>query len=125
MAPEVAVDSSMVWIIGFVAVAVALWMVLRPRGGGYDPEVIKAALERGATILDVRTAMEFSAGHVDGARNVPVDTVGSAAGSLGKKDGTYIVYCRSGSRSSRAKRVLEAAGFTDVVDAGPMHNVKG
>lgn len=118
-------ENGIVWVIGFVAVALVLWIVFRPRGGGYDPEEIKASLERGALVLDVRTPGEYGAGHVDGARNVPVHTVASVADQLGAKDRPLLLYCRSGSRSSRAKRMLVAAGYSDVTDAGPMRNVKG
>jgi phage shock protein E len=117
-------DSGIVWIVGIVCVAVALWLVLRPRGGGADPAAIQDALARGALIVDVRTPGEFDAGHVAGARNVPVATLASTADSLGDKAKPVLLYCRSGSRSAHAKRVLVAAGYTDVVDAGAMGNVR-
>src|SRR4051812_24900380 len=34
---------------------------------------VKAALEQGAEIIDIRSAAEFDNGHVPGAHNIPVD----------------------------------------------------
>lgn len=63
-------------------------------------------------LLDVRTPAEFAAGHIEGA--VPVDYRSSAfreelAGFDRAK--TYLVYCRTGSRSARALEILRELGF--------------
>lgn len=73
----------------------------------------------GALLLDVRTTGEFSSGHIDGAKNIPVHELGGRLDSLSKKK-PVVVYCRSGARSARAARVLEKAGYT-VHDLGPLH----
>ncbi len=39
---------------------------------------------------------------------------------LGRKDRPIVLYCHSGNRSGRAKRLLQGAGFTSVHDLGPM-----
>jgi rhodanese-related sulfurtransferase len=70
----------------------------------------------GATLLDVRTPEEFAGGHVEGARNVPVDelTAGLASVPRGRP---VVVYCASGMRSARAAAELARAGF-DARDLG-------
>ena len=73
----------------------------------------------GAMLLDVRTNGEFSSGHIDGAKNVPLHELGSRLGKL-SKDKPVVVYCRSGARSARAARMLEKAGYS-VHDLGPLH----
>ena len=85
---------------------------------------IQADIEQGAKLLDVRTAGEFSAGHIDGATLFPVETI--TAGTLPQvdKDTKLYVYCRSGSRSAVAASTLERAGFTNVVDLGAMTSVQ-
>jgi rhodanese-related sulfurtransferase len=94
------------------------------------PEEAKELLESndGYIYLDVRTVAEFDAGHVPGAKNVPVlepDAFGRmqlnprfveiVERSFGK-DVKCITGCQKGMRSLRAAEMLEAAGFTSVVD---------
>lgn len=69
-------------------------------------------------LLDVREPYEFAAGHVPGARNVPLGRLASEAKRLDPHAQT-LVLCRSGHRSATAVRQLRRMGFTDV------HSVKG
>ena len=71
--------------------------------------------------VDVRSPEEFSAGHIEGAINLPHNTISAenpllAEGSLPKNQ-TLLVYCRSGRRSGIAKGLLEPMGYT-VEDVG-------
>lgn len=68
-------------------------------------------------LVDVRTQEEYRSGHIPGALNIPVDTIG-AKPPTPQKDALIILYCRSGNRSGTAKRVLEQAGYTRVVNFG-------
>jgi len=78
---------------------------------------VEAIAER--TVIDVRTAEEFDTGHVEGALNLDVQDPGfDAAVSELPKDGSYVVYCRSGNRSAAAAARMADLGFTDVLDAG-------
>jgi rhodanese-related sulfurtransferase len=74
----------------------------------------------GALLLDVRTPGEFGHGHIDGALNIPVRDLPSRLTELGDHKRPIVVYCRSGARSAKAKRLLDGAGFDRVVDVGPM-----
>jgi rhodanese-related sulfurtransferase len=103
-------------VVLFLLIAVAVWVVFRPRGGA-PAEAIKPWLDRGAVVIDVRSPAEFAGGHVDGARNIPVDEVGLRLHDIGTTDVPVIVYCASGMRSRRAAGILEKAGY-DVLDAG-------
>jgi rhodanese-related sulfurtransferase len=66
-------------------------------------------------ILDVRTASEFQAGHIEGALSIDVNSPSFSEG-LGQLDrkATYLVYCRSGNRSRTALAIMENLGFTRV-----------
>lgn len=77
-------------------------------------------VEHGAVLLDVRTPEEFEAGHIDGALNIPLHELSARAVELGPTDRAVVVYCRSGHRSAQALRSLQAQGYTDVFDLGPM-----
>lgn len=73
----------------------------------------------GVTVIDVRTAPEFTAGHVEGAINIDVEGGAFSAGIAGlDPSATYIVYCQSGRRSALAAAAMVEAGFTQVFDMG-------
>lgn len=76
-------------------------------------------------IIDVRTAEEYSMGHIDGAINVPVDQIGQQlAGVKGLKPGsTVLVYCRSGRRSAAAAQIMQQRGYTRVLDGGGIESL--
>jgi phage shock protein E len=108
-----------------LAIALLVLAALVYFGGGktMDSKEAHAMVENGALLVDVRTPAEFSSGHIDGAINLPLDRLSGSQKKLGKdKDKPIIVYCRSGARSSRAKSILEGAGYTAVHNLGGMHN---
>ena len=78
---------------------------------------IKEIIEKGALIVDVRTAEEFKEGHIEGCLNIPLDTIGEAMAWL-QKDVPTVLVCASGSRSARALMVLKANGFEKVYNGG-------
>jgi rhodanese-related sulfurtransferase len=68
-------------------------------------------------ILDVRTEEEYRAGHIPGARNVPIDQLAKQLPSLGiAKSDEVVVHCEMGGRAAKAEDVLAAAGYQHVVD---------
>lgn len=83
----------------------------------------KQLIAEGAAVVDVRTPDEFSGGHVASATNVPVQELPQRIADIdklvgGDKAKPVVVYCRTGRRSAAAKQHLEAAGYTNVVNAG-------
>jgi rhodanese-related sulfurtransferase len=116
------------WIIVvLVAVAsVALAFALEERGTPYDTLQVQDVTSQEAfdliqenhgnpdfIILDVRTSSEFHDGHIEGALNIDVN-LPSFSEELEQLDrnATYLVYCRSGSRSRTALRIMDDLGFT-------------
>lgn len=83
-----------------------------------DGSKLKALLDGEALVVDVRTPAEFASGHHPRAVNIPVDQVEGRLSEFGDKKKPVVVYCGSGVRSGRAKQTLEAAGFTQVTNAG-------
>ena len=71
--------------------------------------------ETGVITLDVRTPGEFNEGHIKGALLVDFQSGNfeNEVASLDKSK-TYAVYCRSGSRSGQAVKVMSEAGFTNI-----------
>ncbi len=64
------------------------------------------------TLLDVRTPQEFHQGHLRGATLIPLDKLEENLDKLAsKREKKILVYCRSGSRSIAASRILKAHGY--------------
>lgn len=72
-------------------------------------EEVAARLHQGAYLLDVRTPMEYSAGAVPGAHNIPVDSLRDNLEKI-PVDREVLVYCRTGLRSYIACRLLDQHG---------------
>lgn len=106
--------------IVIVAAAVAAFFAARMlRGPRIDGAQARELVEAGAQLVDVRSPAEFASGHIDGAINLPVQSIGSQLDQLDRSR-AVVLYCRSGSRSGMAARVLANAGFTSVHNLGPM-----
>ena len=79
--------------------------------------------EQGAIIVDVREPDEYSAGHIPGAKLLPLGNLNKlAATELPDLDATILVYCRSGARSNMGAQVLASLGYTHVLDFGGIIN---
>ncbi len=76
-----------------------------------------------AYLVDVRTPQEVAEGTVDGSVNIPLDELEQRLAEFDNKD-QIVVFCRSGSRSSQAKSILEKHGLTNVVNGGSWEQVK-
>ena len=61
-------------------------------------------------ILDVREDDEWQAGHIDGARHIPLRELSGRIGELAKER-PIVAVCRSGSRSAAAVRGLKQLGY--------------
>jgi len=96
---------------------------------GTDPTTARTLIASGATIVDVRRPDEFAGGHVANATNVPVDDVSRRMPEIddlvgGDKTKPVVVYCARGGRAQKAKQMLEAAGYTHVVNGGGYSDLK-
>jgi rhodanese-related sulfurtransferase len=71
------------------------------------------AHEHGALTVDVREHDEFASGHVPGARNIPLGTLGEHLSELAAdaKGQPVFVVCAAGHRSKRAARLLVRNGI--------------
>ncbi|MBT8186990.1 MAG: rhodanese-like domain-containing protein [Croceitalea sp.] len=78
----------------------------------------KAIKARKIQLVDVRTAREFQAGHIKGAKNIDLFQFGSfnAAFEIFDKSKPLYLYCQSGNRSQKAAKKLKAAGFDEIYD---------
>ncbi len=68
-------------------------------------------------ILDVRTPEEFAEGHIEGATLIDFyDPDFAEQLAALDPDVPYVLYCRSGNRSSGARAMMAELGFTTVDD---------
>jgi rhodanese-related sulfurtransferase/rubrerythrin len=65
------------------------------------------------TILDVRQAKEYEAGHIPGATLIPLPDLSERLAEI-EPDKSTIVYCASGGRSRIAAQMIAGKGFGDV-----------
>lgn len=62
------------------------------------------------TLLDVRTPSEYSRGHIEGFKNIPVDELREHLEEIEKNKPVYVI-CQSGLRSYIATCILEGSGY--------------
>ncbi|HTZ51503.1 MAG TPA: rhodanese-like domain-containing protein [Spirochaetia bacterium] len=86
--------------------------------------IVKDKIAAGAQIIDVRTTAEFRDGAYPGAVNIPLAILPAKMLEL-SKDKPVVLYCASGARSGQAMRLMKAAGFTDVINAGGLEDMPG
>ena len=73
-------------------------------------DAAKLPKDGSVTLLDTRTIGEFSRGHIDGFKNIPVDELRERIGEIEPGKRVYVI-CQSGLRSYIATRILEGCGF--------------
>ena len=85
-------------------------------GAGWIAPADLASHESDALIIDVRGPGEFTGplGHIDGARNIPLDNFAGEIEALLAHEGPIVLVCHTDRRSSAAAAHLRSAGATDV-----------
>jgi rhodanese-related sulfurtransferase len=83
--------------------------------GWIDPADLAAHMSD-ALIVDVRGPGEFTGplGHIDSARNIPLDTLARETDALLKHQGPIVMVCHTDRRSAAAAAHLRKAGATEV-----------
>jgi len=112
-------QSQWMWIVGMVVIVAAFWWMRRATVTSADA---RRLVGEGAALIDVRSRAEYANGHIQGAKNIPVDELSARAAEVGARDRPVIVYCASGMRSANAVRILKSAGYADVRNLGAMGN---
>ena len=76
-------------------------------------EEARKLIEDGAQLVDVRADHEWEAGHIEGAKHLPLSELAERAGEI-DKDRPVVLYCRGGNRSAMATEALADAGYNAV-----------
>jgi rhodanese-related sulfurtransferase len=77
------------------------------------PELRKS----GATLVDVRSAVEFANGNAPGTINIPLTELGIRLGEI-PRSSPVVLCCASGTRSGMAKLLLKKNGYQQVHNIG-------
>ena len=73
-------------------------------------DINKLSNDENIILLDTRTENEYSRGHINGFRNIPVDELRERIDEIDTGKTVYVI-CQSGLRSYIATRILEGHGF--------------
>ena len=109
----------------FVALVVILGLLIHNlivgERGNVDPLAATAMMNhKEASVIDVRSAADFAAGHIVNAINIPMNGFKNQMAVMNKYKGKpIIVNCKSGATSAAACQILRKEGFTEV------YNLKG
>jgi phage shock protein E len=82
---------------------------------------IRATLQAGAVLLDVRNTHEFDRGALPNAKNIPLAILPVVAHEHLDKNDSVLIYCHAGGRAMMAERILASLGFTNVTNIGGIH----
>ncbi len=109
---------------GFLVVTILIIkMELESRLSGIEqlpPMDAVRLMDENTLVLDVREGNEYTTGHINHAVQIPMSKLKERIGELEKhKNKQVLAYCRSGSRSNYACKLLKKSGFENV------HNLSG
>lgn len=108
---------SLLLVAAVLAVLVYEMRARAHAAGAVSPQDVVRLMNQGATVLDLRDAEAFAAGHIRGARHLPPERLSGELDSLKRlKERPVIVYCERGAAAAGALRTLATQGFTKVVN---------
>ena len=101
--------------VALVSAGMLLWPVIAggPGAGSLSTaDAVQLINREKAVVVDVCGAEEFKAGHVAGAKNLPLETLeASLTGAVKNKALPVILVCASGARSKRAVAIAKKLGY--------------
>ena len=107
------IDNWMLIAVALVSGTMLLMPILKASGGGLTADGAVQLINREkAVVIDVSETEEFGAGHVGGAKNIPLKQLEDRlAGIVKNKALPLILVCDTGARSARAVAVAKKLGY--------------
>ena len=113
-------NNLLLFVVALVSGGMLLWPLVRRSfaGPSVSPAQATHLINRqDALVIDVREPAEFAAGHLLGAKNLPLARLTAPGADVAKrKDRPVIVYCDGTDRASKAASALKKHGFTRVTN---------
>ena len=114
-------DNWMLITVAFASGSLLLWPVIQgvaTAGLDANGAVMLINREKGV-VIDVCEPAEFAAGHVGGAKNIPLNQLeAKLAGTVKNKTLPLILVCQSGARSNRAVAIAKKLGYEQAQSLG-------
>ena len=108
------VDNWMLILIALSSGGMLAWPLLRGANSGSltAQGAVQLINRERAVVVDVREPEEFAAGHVTGAKNVPLDQLEEKlAAAVKNKTVPLLLMCESGTRAQRAVAIAKKLGY--------------
>ena len=115
------VNNWMLISIALVSGGLLLWPVIQgAASAGLTPAAAVQLINREkAAVVDVCETNEFAAGHVTGAKNIPLGELEAKLGTAVKnKTLPLILVCQTGARSGRAMAIAKKLGYEQAQSLG-------
>lgn len=96
----------------FIVYSIVMWLYQRKILTTLTEDEFRAGYRK-AQLIDVREPNEFDAGHILGARNIPMSQMKMRHKEI-RPDKPVYLYCQSGLRSGRAAQMLKRKGCSDL-----------
>jgi rhodanese-related sulfurtransferase len=113
-------NNLLLFVVALVSGGMLLWPFVRRGFGGPSvspAEATQLINRQDALVIDVREPAEFAAGHLLGAKNLPLARLKSPGADVAKrKDRPVIVYCDGSDRAAKAASALKKLGFARVLN---------
>ena len=93
--------------------ALLLWPMLRGGSGGLSAaQAVQMINHEKALVIDVCGVAEYAAGHIKGAKNVPLDQLQERLPQVAKNKAVpVIMVCAHGARAARAAGIAQRLGY--------------
>ncbi len=116
------IDNWTLLLVAFVSGGMLVWPMVRKGAGGGGSisaaEAVRLINREKAVLVDVGEDKEYSAGHANGAKHLPLAKIEAADGQKllpGNKTLPVVVLCPTGARAARAAAALRKAGYDKAV----------
>ena len=90
-----------------------------------NEETAREHLQKGAKVIDVRTAEEFRERHLPKAINIPLGELKERIGrEVPDKETVLLLHCQVGGRSAIGAQMLKTMGYKQVFNLGSLEKAE-
>lgn len=111
------IDNWYLFIVALASGSMLMWPMLKSASGGSltPAGAVQLINREKAVVIDVCEAEEFAAGHVGGAKNIPLNQLEERLPTTVKNKALPLVLvCATGARANRAVGVAKKLGYENV-----------